>query len=62
MPHRVLLEAVWGAERCPGIETLHVYVNRVRRRLRRRGATIGIENQWGWGYRLTVPTTAEREA
>ncbi len=55
MPHRYLLEKVWGGEYAADVRYLKVFVRRLRQKL---GADEGhnqfIQTEWGTGYRFVL--------
>jgi len=53
-PHRVLLEKVWGPEYANEIHYLKIFVQRLRRKLDRRGAESLIRTRRGEGYQLSA--------
>jgi DNA-binding response OmpR family regulator len=56
LPHRKLLELVWGGESRATLDHLHVYVNRLRLKLEDDPEHPRyIENERGHGYRLARP-------
>ena len=59
LPHRALLERVWGNECDASPEYLKVFVSRVRSKLRRPGGPEYIQTERGRGYRFVRPLPAE---
>jgi ParB/RepB/Spo0J family partition protein len=53
LPHRALLDRVWGSEYEASPEYLKVFVSRLRAKLRRPGSPEYIETERGLGYRFT---------
>ena len=51
MPHRVLMERIWGAEYDPTEHQLRVLVNRVRTKIEHVHGFRFIETERGLGYR-----------
>jgi two-component system KDP operon response regulator KdpE len=51
MPHRALMERIWGADYDPSEHQLRVLVNRVRSKIEHSGARF-IETERGLGYRF----------
>jgi two-component system KDP operon response regulator KdpE len=61
VPHRVILEAVWGKAYVRDTQYLHVYVANLRRKLERDpGSPRFLLNQAGVGYRLRSKTASLR--
>jgi DNA-binding response OmpR family regulator len=58
MPHRALLERVWGSDGEASPEYLKVFVSRLRSKLRTPGGSEYIETERGRGYRFVRPDTA----
>lgn len=58
MPHRALLEGVWGTEYDAGPEYLKVFISRLRAKLRRSGIPDYIQTERGLGYRFVKPPQA----
>jgi two-component system KDP operon response regulator KdpE len=58
LPHRALLERVWGSECEASPEYLKVFVSRVRSKLRRPGGPEYIQTERGRGYRFVRPLLA----
>jgi DNA-binding response OmpR family regulator len=56
LPHRALLERVWGSECDASPEYLKVFVSRLRSKLRRPGGPEYIETERGRGYRFVAGT------
>jgi two-component system KDP operon response regulator KdpE len=52
LPHRALLERVWGSDYDASPEYLKVFISRLRSKLRRPGGPEYIETQRGLGYRF----------
>jgi DNA-binding response OmpR family regulator len=59
LPHRALLERVWGSECDASPEYLKVFVSRLRSKLRRPGGPEYIQTERGRGYRFARPLPAE---
>jgi DNA-binding response OmpR family regulator len=55
MPHRALMERIWGAEYNPTEHQLRVLVNRVRSKIERPGGMRYIETERSLGYRFIRP-------
>jgi two-component system KDP operon response regulator KdpE len=55
LPHRLLLDRVWGADYVASPDHLKVFVSRLRAKL---GDPALIETERGVGYRFARPTTA----
>ncbi|HEY1296843.1 MAG TPA: response regulator transcription factor [Chloroflexota bacterium] len=55
VPHRALLERVWGIDQDASPEYLKVFVSRVRSKLRTPGGPEYIETERGRGYRFVRP-------
>ena len=55
----VLLERLWGFEETPGEETIRTHIKRLRRKLKKAGASQVIENIYGMGYRLNATLVAD---
>jgi len=55
LPHRALLERVWGTDCDASPEYLKVFVSRVRSKLRRPGGPDYIQTERGRGYRFVRP-------
>jgi two-component system KDP operon response regulator KdpE len=55
MPHRALMERIWGAEYNPTEHQLRVLVNRVRSKIERPGGMRYIETERSLGYRFVRP-------
>ncbi len=56
VPHQVLLERVWGSERRNDVQSLKVFVRRLRRKLGDDTDTPRyIRTVWGTGYRFLPP-------
>ena len=53
MPHRRLLDVVWGSGQT--LDTLRTHVSHLRRKLEQAGAAARIESEPGVGYRLGLP-------
>jgi two-component system KDP operon response regulator KdpE len=60
LPHRALLERVWGSEADASPEYLKVFVSRVRSKLRTPGGPEYIETERGRGYRFIRPEAVVR--
>ncbi len=59
LPHRALLERVWGSEYEASPEYLKVFISRLRAKLRRPGSPDYIQTERGQGYRfIRVPHSA----
>lgn len=58
LPHRALLERVWGSECDASPEYLKVFISRVRSKLRRPGGPEYIQTERGRGYRFVRPLAA----
>jgi DNA-binding response OmpR family regulator len=58
LPHRTLLDRVWGEEYGATTEHLKVFISRLRRKLEREGSPPLIETERGVGYRLVRPRPA----
>ena len=58
MPHRALMERIWGSDYEPTEHQLRVLVNRVRSKLERSGGSRFIETERGLGYRFIRPDRA----
>jgi two-component system KDP operon response regulator KdpE len=59
LPHRALLERVWGSDCEASPEYLKVFVSRVRAKLHRPGGPEYIQTERGRGYRFVRPLPAE---
>jgi two-component system KDP operon response regulator KdpE len=58
LPHRALLDRVWGSDVDASPEYLKVFVSRVRAKLRTPGGPEYIETERGRGYRFIRPEAA----
>jgi two-component system KDP operon response regulator KdpE len=58
LPHRALLERVWGSESDASPEYLKVFVSRLRSKLHRPGGFEYIQTERGRGYRFVRPLSA----
>lgn len=59
LPHRALLERVWGSECDASPEYLKVFISRVRSKLHRPGGPEYIQTERGRGYRFVRPLAAD---
>jgi two-component system KDP operon response regulator KdpE len=59
LPHRALLDRVWGSDSDGNPEYVKVFVSRVRSKLRRPGRPEYIQTERGRGYRFVRPQLAE---
>lgn len=55
LPHRTLMDRIWGAEYEPSEHQLRVLVNRVRSKIETRGGPALIQTERGIGYRFVRP-------
>jgi DNA-binding response OmpR family regulator len=55
MPHRALLDRVWGGEHGIGDHHLRVFISRLRAKLECEGGPTYIETERGLGYRFVRP-------
>jgi DNA-binding response OmpR family regulator len=63
LPHRALLEHVWGGEYAHNTNYLKVFINRLRRKLGDRPGRPGhIQTCRGFGYRLAAARTRDGKA
>jgi DNA-binding response OmpR family regulator len=62
LPHRVLLERVWGAEYEAAPEYLKVFISRLRAKIEPEGGFHYIENERGLGYRFVSPPDGANQA
>jgi DNA-binding response OmpR family regulator len=58
MPHRALLDRVWGGEHGIGDHHLRVFISRLRAKLECEGGPSYIETERGLGYRFVRPDEA----
>jgi ParB/RepB/Spo0J family partition protein len=56
LPHRALLDRVWGSDYNASPEYLKVFISRLRAKLRRPGSPEYIETERGLGYRFAAPS------
>jgi two-component system, OmpR family, KDP operon response regulator KdpE len=56
LPHRALLDRVWGSDYDASPEYLKVFVSRLRAKLRRSGGPEYIQTERGVGYRFVKPS------
>lgn len=61
VPHRVLLQEVWGPGYQRETQYLRVYASHLRRKLGDRPGTPDIKADSGVGYRLTLDTSSDNE-
>lgn len=54
----ILIERLWSFDDTPGDETVRTHIKRLRRKLKRAGASQVIENIYGMGYRLMAAPEA----
>lgn len=55
MPHRALLERVWGADYIATTDYLKVFISRLRAKIEPKGGPHYIETERGLGYRFARP-------
>ncbi len=55
LPHRLLLDRVWGEDTYPNPDYIKVFVSRLRSKLERPGGPRYIETERGAGYRFVRP-------
>jgi two-component system KDP operon response regulator KdpE len=55
MPHRALLDRVWGADYAASPEYLKVFISRLRAKIEPREGPHYIETERGLGYRFVRP-------
>ena len=56
VPHRVLLDEVWGSDYGATTDHLKVFINRLRSKLEQPGGPHYIQTERGLGYRFVRPT------
>ena len=56
VPHRVLLDEVWGSDYGATTDHLKVFINRLRSKLEQPGGPRYIQTERGLGYRFVRPT------
>jgi DNA-binding response OmpR family regulator len=62
LPHRLLLDRVWGDDAYPSPDYIKVFVSRLRAKLERPGGPRYIETERGIGYRFIRPEEASAAA
>ena len=62
LPHRLLLDRVWGEDAYPSPDYIKVFVSRLRGKLERPGGPHYIETERGVGYRFIKPAPGAQEA
>ena len=62
LPHRLLLDRVWGDDAHPSPDYIKVFVSRLRAKLERPGGSHYIDTERGVGYRFLKPGRTGRSA